>query len=63
MYRTNKSGFNGVSWENRRNKWYAYITIDSKNVHLGRFDDLDDAIQCRKNANIKFGYHPNHGGK
>jgi len=32
-----------------------------KAVHLGFFDDKDDAIAARKAANIKYGFHANHG--
>lgn len=58
---TNTSGFNGVNWDSDRNKWVARIRHDRKTIHLGRFDNIDDAISIRKEANVKYGYHKNHG--
>ena len=61
MYANNKSGFCGVFWEEQRQKWRAYIKHGGSNKLLGRFASLQDAIECRKAANIKYGYHDNHG--
>ena len=47
-----KSGVNGVTWDSRRGKWFVNITIDKKMKNLGRFDDLNEAIQVRKDAEI-----------
>ena len=40
----------GVCWSNKSNKWRAYINIDGKQKHLGYFDDIEDAIKARKEA-------------
>jgi hypothetical protein len=61
MSSNNKSGFTGVSWYKRDKRWVAKIDINGKRKHLGCFKDLDEAITCRKNANVEFGYHTNHG--
>lgn len=42
-------------------RWRARIRHDGKNIHLGLFDDKDDAIAARKAAEIEYGYHANHG--
>ena len=42
----NKSSCVGVCWDKSRNKWKA--TIFKK--YIGRFDNLEDAILARKNA-------------
>jgi len=63
MKSNNKSGFTGVSFDKQREKWAAYITISMKKIHLGRFDDISDAIGARKAANIKYGFYKNHGAK
>ncbi|MBR9823065.1 MAG: DUF1364 family protein [Rhodobacteraceae bacterium] len=55
------SGHQGVSWANREQKWRAYIALDSGVASLGYFDRKDDAISARKRAEIRFGYHKNHG--
>lgn len=60
----NTSGTMGVSFENRRNKWRAYIVASHgsrKAIHLGLFVDKDDAIEARHAAEKKYGFHANHG--
>lgn len=59
MASNNTSGYNGVVWY--RGRWYARIYVDSKNIYLGCFIDISDAVAARKAANIKYGYHENHG--
>lgn len=58
---TNSSGVNGVSWSKSRSKWEAKIRHNGKTIHLGRHKELEDARIARKQADIKYGYHPNHG--
>lgn len=58
---TNTSGCVGVHWVKCRNKWMAYIDYNGERINLGRFKNKLDAIQARKEAEIKYGYHPNHG--
>ena len=57
----NTSGVMGVYWEKDRNKWNAQIARNMKSNHLGRFDNLFDAVCARKSAEIEYGFHPNHG--
>jgi len=57
----NVSGVSGVSWDNSRNRWTARITVDNKYKYLGRFVDFSDAVNARKNAEVLYGYHENHG--
>lgn len=61
--KANTSGYTGVVWYKRDSCWQAKITVDYKTLHLGYFKDKDKAIGARKAANIKYGYHPNHGAK
>ena len=49
-----KSGVVGVHWDSRKDKWRAQIKPEGKNIHLGLFDDLDDAIKTRKGAEKKY---------
>lgn len=46
----NKSGYLGVCWHKQLGKWRATITIDGVYKHLGVFNNIDDAIKARKNA-------------
>jgi hypothetical protein len=52
---------NGVSFMKSRNKYRATIMVNRKQIHLGLFADINDAIQARKDADIKYGFHSNHG--
>ena len=58
----NTSGFVGVCWSKANRKWNAYITIDGKSKSLGFFEVKEGAVSARKAANIKYGFHSNHGG-
>ena len=59
--KNNTSGFTGVVWDKSKRKWRAEIKVNYRNVYLGRFDNIDDAIAARKKANKKYGFHVNHG--
>lgn len=57
----NKSGQSGVCWHKREQKWYSQIKFNKKMIHLGCFDDFNDAVIARKAAELKYGFHENHG--
>lgn len=57
----NTSGVTGVCWANRESKWRAGIKANGLNRFLGYFADKNDAIAARKAAEIKHGFHANHG--
>ena len=59
--KNNTSGMTGVIWRKDTNKWAAQVMVDGKCVRLGSFKDKKDAIKARKAANIKYGFHKNHG--
>jgi hypothetical protein len=54
LKRTNKSGYHGVRFSKRQQKWVAYITI-------GSFDKKEDAVEARKKYEVLLGFHANHG--
>lgn len=47
FYKNNKSGYMGVRWNKQRERWHSLLTIDKKVLHLGFFDNLEDAASCR----------------
>lgn len=51
---TNISGFKGVSWNNKRKKWTAQISVFSKDKHIGYFDDPEEAYEAYCNAAIEY---------
>lgn len=57
----NKSGVTGVSWYSGISKWVAEIGHNKKTIRLGRYECFDDAVAARKQAEVKYGYHENHG--
>ncbi|HFO7542632.1 TPA: HNH endonuclease signature motif containing protein [Escherichia coli] len=59
--KNNTSGYIGVYWDKEREKWYSQIWVNYKCITLGRFDKMEDAIKARQEAEIKYGFHPNHG--
>ena len=61
LSRNNNSGHQGVYFNKKNSNWIAAIYKDSKKIHLGNFASKDGAIAARKAAEIKYGYHENHG--
>ncbi len=61
IYKNNTSGVMGVSWIKAEGKWRAYIQVNGVKKHLGYFNKKELAIETRKNAEIKYGFHANHG--
>lgn len=57
----NQSGVTGIHWNTYFEKWTASIAFNKKRYHLGRFKNKEDAIKVRKEAEKRFGFHPNHG--
>ena len=51
---SNTTGIKGVGWRSHCNKWRAYIQCDGKFIHLGNFDNKEDAIKARKDAEVKY---------
>jgi hypothetical protein len=43
----NKSGHIGISFENRRKKWKATISVNKKFIQIGEYRDINDAINAR----------------
>lgn len=52
------SGFKGVSWDGKNNKWRATIGVDGKKKRLGLFDDPSEAHKAYVKA--KEHYAPSH---
>ena len=59
--KNNKSGCHGVSWYAKSSFWVARITVNGKKLFLGQSKDLAEAIKLRKEAEITYGFHRNHG--
>lgn len=63
----NKHGTMGIHpTKNRRTgepngRWSAEIKVNRKKIYLGCFGSKQAAIDARKAAERKYGFHPNHG--
>jgi hypothetical protein len=53
LCRRNKSGFKGVSWEQKKKKWYASIRVNGKTKYLGRYLNILDAANAYKKASLE----------
>ena len=59
----NTSGTVGVCFNKFKKRWTSRIYVNCHQTSLGVFKNKEDAIQARKEANIKYNFHPNHGRK
>jgi hypothetical protein len=50
----NTSGYIGVTWSKRHQKWQAYVHGKTKYYNLGLFDDILDAVEARKVGEEKY---------
>lgn len=44
----NKSGFKGVSFYSKGKKWRSYCNVGRKQIHLGYFDSLSEAVEAAR---------------
>jgi len=61
LRKDNLSGVPGVMWNIETGKWRSRITSSGKRYLLGDFKDKFEAICARKSAEVKYGFHLNHG--
>ena len=50
----NKSGVTGVFYKKENNKWQAQIGYNRKKIYLGYFENFDDAVLARREAEEKY---------
>lgn len=56
LNKNNRSGVRGVDQHklSQRNPWRAQITVNGKNMYLGLFPTMEDAVEARKMAEVRF---------
>jgi hypothetical protein len=61
--KTNASatGYTGVYYDRSRHNYKVCIGYNRKWVHLGRFNNINDAIAARKAAEERYGFSDRHG--
>lgn len=57
----NRFGIPGLWLLPKTGKWVATIRAGGPKIHLGTFDHKFEACAARKSAELKLGYHGNHG--
>lgn len=56
----NTSGLMGVGLT-PKGRYRAFIMVDRVQIHLGHYDTFEEACTARKEAEVKYGFHENHG--
>lgn len=51
---SNTSGVTGVSWDKKSEKWRSYIGKNNEKINLGYYDDFNEAVEIRKQAEEKY---------
>ena len=60
VQKNNTSGTKGVTWHKQMKKWCAEIRHNKKKIHIGYYDNIEDAIEARKDkAKQLFGEYMN----
>ena len=54
LQKNNTSGITGVGWMKQMSKWRSRITVENQQIMLGCFDNKEDAIKARLNAEVKY---------
>ncbi len=50
----NTSGYKGINYNGKKDRWIVRIQKDYKRIYVGGFKNLDDAIIARKNAEKEY---------
>jgi len=59
--KNNKTGVIGVYKVGE--KWLASIRVNGRTIHIGTYTSQELALEARKKAEEKYGFHSNHGRK
>ena len=54
IQKNNRTGVTGVHYLPNKNKYFASIRFNKQNINLGYFDNFDDAVKIRKEAEQKY---------
>jgi hypothetical protein len=54
LRKDNTSGYKGISWNKEKQKFEVYLCINQKNIKLGYYKNIEDAITIRENAELKY---------
>jgi hypothetical protein len=54
VFKNNTSGYPGVTLNRKSGKWKSVLRINGKEMFLGYFEDVNDAIAIRKEAEAEY---------
>ena len=61
MSSRNTTGHTGVCFHKHANKYVAHVRVDYKKIHLGTFENIEDAAKAAREGREHYGFHVNHG--
>lgn len=61
LYANSTTGFTGVEYHPRDKVYRAKIGVNGKQIQLGSFKTIEEAIACRIGGQTLADYHENHG--
>ena len=50
----NTSGYTGVHWSNKSQKWESTLFENGNHHYLGRYDDIEEAVRVRREAELDY---------
>lgn len=59
--KNNTSSVSGVHFAKHCNKWQSRISIQGERINLGLFTCFTEAVKVRREAEVRYGFHKNHG--
>lgn len=54
LHSNNTSGVSGVSWDSEKDLWRARIFLEGKGIHLGYYDNFENAVTVRLEAEKEY---------
>ena len=57
----NSSGTTGVYKATNAAGWNASIIVNKESKYLGYYRNYEDAVKARKEGEVRYGFHENHG--
>jgi len=55
--KNNKSGVTGVYYSKDKDKWVSGIKVNGKTIHLGCYDNFDDAVKARYQGEVEINWN------
>lgn len=54
VHKSSKSGIKGVWYREKKRRWEAQIRFNNKQIHLGLFRELEEAVKARRMAELQY---------